>query len=124
MSELEQLLARVVEATADRTDLALYDARASLVPKTAENADWIYRWTEFVDARAYTDAALALVERVLPGWDYGLDRDQGQFFAVLSPEGATMAKGFQSEGRTITLAILTALLKALIARTLIGERET
>ncbi len=63
------------------------------------------------------DAALALVERMLPGWDYGMDRDQGEFIVTLTAAGASMAKGHQAEAATLPLAILTALLNALIART-------
>jgi hypothetical protein len=59
------------------------------------------------------DAALGLAERMLPGWDYGLDRDEGQFFATLAPAGGSMARGYQAEGSSLPLAIILALLKAL-----------
>ncbi len=59
------------------------------------------------------DAALAVLDRVLPGWDFGLDRDDGQFFATIAPIGVSMAKGYKGEACSLPLAILAALLKAL-----------
>lgn len=68
---------------------------------------------------ASIDAALALAERVLPGWDYEITgiRAHGAV-AILWKEGwrDDWERATRSESATPPLAILAALLKALIAQ--------
>lgn len=56
------------------------------------------------------DAALALVERVLPGWDWEIELDEHGAAVFLRPDRV------HADGETVPLAILAALLKALIAQ--------
>lgn len=66
---------------------------------------------------ASLDAALALVERVLPGWEFAIEVER-------STDGPTIwrvemgdpLRGWQSEAPTPALALCIALLRALIAR--------
>lgn len=74
------------------------------------------------------DSALALVERVLPGWTftiarhYGHDNPTGPFYADMASvewiQDLPGTEGQQAEayGATPALALLSALLKALIAK--------
>lgn len=60
---------------------------------------------------ASLDAAIALVERVLPGWSFMLDnRLRPQ--AKLLPPGQISSADERSTGETIAIALLIALLKA------------
>jgi len=69
-----------------------------------------------LDAGAWTDFALALVERLLPGWRClsGQDSDcaEGQCVASLFPSGSL---GRTAYGPSVSLAILRVLLTVLIA---------
>jgi hypothetical protein len=69
-------------------------------------------WGMISQYTASIDAALALVERVLPGCGYSLEKDEGRFLASLEVSRC------MEEGKSHPLAILDALLSALI------ERET
>jgi len=69
-------------------------------------------------AKRYTaslDAAIALVERCLPGWDWKVQTWDDQFAADLEPH-ETSETGFLATGTTPAIALLIALLRALEAR--------
>ena len=61
---------------------------------------------------ASIDAALALAERVLPGWAWML---RGSFAKLWEPHGKPPGNDFDAMGRSPALAIIAAILKALIA---------
>lgn len=63
---------------------------------------------------ASIDAALALMGRVLPGWDWTVSR--GGFAEVQEPDKGDMGSFWQSRAATPALAILAATLRALIAK--------
>jgi hypothetical protein len=70
---------------------------------------------------ASLDAALALVERVRPGWDVVIgtsDYPSGQPWARIYPQGHMHKGSGDVEAKTPALALLAALLKSLI-----GEGE-
>jgi hypothetical protein len=62
------------------------------------------------------DAALALVERLLPGWDWGVERYGLQASGKVWPAGWHDAKVVRAFAPTTPLAILKALVAALIAQ--------
>jgi hypothetical protein len=64
------------------------------------------------------DAALALVERVLPGWGYTIEAAMpGLGVSVhLWPPRPTVDEGEEGEGPTPALALILALINALIAQ--------
>lgn len=63
---------------------------------------------------ASLDAAVALIEKALPGWVYTADSslNEVQLFSPAWPDGPSS----DGHGATMTLAYLSALLKALIVR--------
>jgi hypothetical protein len=104
MSDLEQLLERVRAANGadDCLDYAIY-----------------LQFRELIGLQSYTssiDAALALVERVLPGW-FGEDgrHTWGSHAILYTGEGRGRAR-IECYAPTHPLAILAALLSALIAQ--------
>lgn len=129
MGKLDDLIARV-EAASDRdrsidADIARMEGWTFTKMKGDRQEYWRKPGsTEYWDRRldgppAYTasiDVALALIERLLPGWDYGLDRDEGQYFATIAPVGPTTAKGVQAEAKSQPLAIMLAALRALASQ--------
>ena len=76
------------------------------------NVKTAYAWR--LPVTASLDAALALVERVLPGWDFTVKRfGMRANVEVFENNG----KGYEyASGKTPALALLAALLKALIAQ--------
>lgn len=66
------------------------------------------------------DAALALVEIMLPGWSWGFFnhfRKDDQFTAMLCNEPSiNLITAFDGDGVTVPLALLAALLSVLIAQ--------
>lgn len=79
-------------------------------------AAWAFCWDTRITASL--DAALALVERVLPGstWSVG-NRSRGAQAYMMRAPGLTLIGG---NAPTPALALLAALIQALIAK---GERE-
>lgn len=128
MTTLQDLLERVEKAEGSDWRLMMDVARAAY-PEAypdgwvydSEVADWRFlRFEKWVGAEAWDQAALALVERKLPGWTWRLDSpdsaSEPAFARLSGPEwrsGAGWAK-------TPALALLAALLRALIAQ---GEAE-
>lgn len=126
MSEREELLTRVQKATGpDREidgDIAeMFDAAPSHLPRvTGVGRSWL--WAEFVEpdswetwgAPEYTasiDAALALVERVLPGWKWQINKGEG--CGLILPGSTITTRVHWGKGANTPLAILAALLTAL-----------
>lgn len=64
------------------------------------------------------DAALALVGRLLPGWDWDIEKNQGVHYALLlmMPPPQDESGIFGADAPTTALAILRALVAALIAQ--------
>jgi len=137
MSQLEELLERIRAAKgADREidgDIAAaFEIAPSHLPRVTDvGRSWL--WADFVppddwetwEAPAFTasiDAALALVERVLPGWRLTLRQMSSQWRATMMDAGCspgmTLMLGFSTAefAPTAPLAILAALLSALIAQ--------
>ena len=138
VEELSSLLGRVERAT--RADLeldAMICAHFRLLSKEAETERWAINWDGPVVARggriylahddgatglhcaarpvtASLDAALGLVERLLPGvfWNVGTCSTRGR-----QPYSADIAigAGVEEPGATPALALLAALLRALLA---------
>lgn len=60
------------------------------------------------------DAALALVERMLPGWEYVLNvRDRGISANLIWPDQSPVVRAKVGRAATLPLAILAALLEAI-----------
>ncbi|MAN77825.1 MAG: hypothetical protein CML24_11680 [Rhizobiales bacterium] len=76
------------------------------------------------NSTASIDAALALVERVLPGWTHGHQKfpdgevfNSGGYQFFVAEDDADLDSGYASgEAPTLPLAVLAAMLKALIAQ--------
>jgi len=62
------------------------------------------------------DASLALVEEMLPGWDWSLHCDNGTAIAGIMPPSEDGCDTADCEAVTPALAIVKALLRALIAQ--------
>lgn len=114
---LEALLKRVEEAGGGSRDLdrdiwQAFDAAAAGAPH-GEMPGTFYT--------SSIDAALALVERVLPGWTYALDNAGRTFHCELnSNTGRFLLQGDierHASAPAAPLAILIAMLHALIAQT-------
>lgn len=90
---------------------SLDDVRLGFVDPTPLRSNF-YGW----DGEAYTasiDAALALVERVLPGWGYFLrhDSDSGYVAALVYPDAFRVTPG-ATNGANMATALCLALLRA------------
>jgi len=68
----------------------------------------------FTSACAYHDAALALMEAVLPGWLWTKKWSERNVVALIRPNQGPVVRGFEGEAATVPLAIILALLTALI----------
>src|ERR1700741_3715699 len=80
MADLAELLERVKAGSAPDRQLFQDVARALLPDYQTGLVDWRYEFGGFLGAGAWTDAALALVERLLPGWSWtggNIVRDDG-----------------------------------------------
>lgn len=122
MADLSSLIARVEAATGPDREL---DARLDALARNRTGFRWgghYYDCDQLVgaggdDVFPYTssvDYALALVERLLPGWAVSLTWQPS-----LNPPIAYCRIGMAvmpTKGRTLPLAILSALLKALEAQ--------
>jgi hypothetical protein len=124
MTTLQDLLARVESATESGVDLFL-SVGVALLPDTFpctidhnhERVQWKVRWTGWLGEGAFTEAALALVERVLPGWRWMVRRiEPSEFPSFGAYVEQVDGEHFWRTGSTPALAILSALLKALIAQ--------
>lgn len=66
---------------------------------------------------ASIDAALALVERLLPGWEWDVELNQGVYFCTLIRLPVTADEGMWcADAPTAPLAILKAMVAALMER--------
>ena len=131
MSNLQELLERVEKAEGgDRAidtalELLLLSATTKEFPGADPRSGLVLildakeRWVT-CDADEYTasiDAAVALVERMLPGWKVAIHIDTGGGAAdayVWNPESADPQH--QAFGETPALALIAALLRAMIAK--------
>lgn len=125
MSDLKELLERVEKAT--RADHPLgHEVLLALGARHDHDWDHEYWFGEDrlypYDITASIDAAVALVEKKLPGWSWLLSQ-RGSAYVIspdfepapedwLEPKGVT----FHGDGSTPALALIAALLKALIAQ--------
>ncbi len=115
VSDMVELLRRVEAATGpdrklDRALAALFGADVTQV-----GTNTIHRIGAYT---ASIDAALALVERMLPGWYWRIDRPLSGPSAELAefadgPQPSSLKRAFMADAPTVPLAILVALLKAL-----------
>lgn len=134
MISLDELLARVEKAEGPDRELDRDLARAFGWTETDTGNDWRdVNWNRPDGFRlpigtlaeppfftASLDAALALCERVLPGWSWmlrGASASGGQDFAKLwRPYQTPPGNDFDAFGKSPPLALLAAMLKALIAQ--------
>jgi hypothetical protein len=123
MTALSEILGRVEAATGPDRELFGAVANALDDQNAPDWANWWARFNALCDAEAWTDAALALVERALPDpfWMFakGRTRPDEPLFGFVLYEGEwdfnpETALGV-GEHDDRCLAILAALLKALIA---------
>jgi len=82
------------------------------------------RVNQLTDAGGHLDAALALVERVLPGWAWELTRWTGGGYTTSISQYNPGDEEFRGQGPTPALALLSALLKALSASVGSGEEAS
>lgn len=136
MTDLQALLTRVEEATggdreldaaiecafnwtAENTDadlLRMVQAGEPLAAVALVDPDWrLHEWVSPVTSSL--DAALALVERALPGsmWQVGFDPDDGSMCARIVT-AAPLCAHAKANHDTAALAICAAALRALIAQ--------
>ena len=136
MSDLAELLERVRAATGpDRSiDVAIAIAFPPEGEKRRELSDASTRCGQYwyshkyeegsrsaLEFTASIDAALALTERMLPGWSWKIVGEPGAVYphCAVVRNAATLsdvAEAFVASHRTPSLAILSALLAALIAQ--------
>lgn len=125
--QLQSLLDRVREAEgADRAiDASLFVLGEPSYASTGPMPGWIKEQEAGRDdfkviprVTASIDAALALTERVLPGWCYKLVQESGTYTFVVrdAPELAKVAASAVASKPTAPLAILCAVLTALYMR--------
>lgn len=114
-SQLSELLERVEGATADQQWALVRDA-ARLLLDIDDMAR--ARINQLCDAGGFTDAAVALVARVLSGWTWCLGYDEngaGKFYdAIIYSPDAKIDSGEQT-AKAPALALLAAMLKALLS---------
>jgi hypothetical protein len=116
---LTALLARV-EAATEMTWQLFTDASFAV----GANHDVLYdRLWHFVDAEAWETAALALIERRLPGWQWGIDSPYAPNHKLAHAELWTGDDEVIADAQTPTLALIAALLKAEIARAEATQEE-
>lgn len=86
-----------------------------------ELREWAIAWGSIPPATDSLDAALALVERVLPGWGIALQRMNGWGAAICE---TPTADRYHADAPTPAIALLIALVRALISRYFAGsDRE-
>lgn len=96
---------------AERNLMGIVTVPAWWTMPRASCAKWPHRTTPW-PLTASIDSALALAERVLPGWAWML---RGSFAKLWEPHGKPPGNDFDAMGRSPALAIIAAILKALIA---------
>jgi hypothetical protein len=108
-TEIEKLTRLIEVATAETQAQVLREVITTLIPDDGRN-----RLLKLVEAEGYETAALALVERVLPGWMWYVgsvgENDMPQ--ATIT-EPVEDCRDFVGHATTAPLAILLAMLKAL-----------
>ena len=123
-----------IEAMTDLRELekrleALEDCSEQIDAKTAEAIDRAFPFETEPDARyelisavrGSLDAAVALVERVLPGWGYFIRKDEeGINASLLYPNALRVSPGCGQHKSSPALALCLALIRALIAK---GDRH-
>lgn len=93
-----------------------WDAWSRLAKHRGSDLGMVANHGLWPDYTASLNAALTLVERALPGWDYRVERDEGVHKAGVWRSG-TYFGGYGTESApTPALALLAALLRALIAK--------
>lgn len=115
---ITELRARVEGATEASRELFIEIAR-SVVADYAAAIEWRSLYNGFIGCEAWTDAALALMERVRPGFCWRVHRQtpaeievtNGQFWATCGVPGAQE----DSRGEIAPLALLSAFFRALEA---------
>lgn len=114
---IEQLrsLAERLEKAMGPDDALLYDV-ANIAPSWREDDEYRRWFCGLINARAWEQAALTLVERLLPGWMWNVGENvepyKGEFVAWVSYDG----QRYTAHAPTPALAILRALVAALIAK--------
>ena len=125
MTDIAGLIERL-EAAAELDAQLFYDIATNVYPAAfpavwildKETADWRFRTLDcLIGAKAWESAALALVERVRPGWCWRAEKcpptylgPRGEpFWATCGPPGEQEA----AHGPTPAIALLIALLKSL-----------
>lgn len=113
MPDLTELLARVKVATGPARELDIAITRQFVHGKFYQTTETAGPYTSSIDA------ALALTERVLPGWKRSLFEKRGGagwVARVSSPRYETSSSGEDTPMPTASLALLAATLSALITR--------
>lgn len=101
--EIAELIRRVEAATAGSEELGV------AVNEALDIASYI---TDEGNPTESVDAALALVERVLPGWFGSVDWAPPKPTAHLNRDGGPWVGTVEAEGATLPLAILATVLRA------------
>lgn len=113
-TDISALIERVRAATESTQSETLYEVIDYFVPFKTQREDW-YTFEAFMSVGVHLDAAVALVERVLPGWVWTVS---------LGSEGKPTAFVFPKDGKitsmgsapTPALALVLALLLAMEAQ--------
>lgn len=131
MITLSELLERVEKATGADHPLE-HEVLLALGAKHDHDWDHEYWFGEVrllpYDITASIDAAVALVEKKLPGWGWYARKDsegshgQGCFAGLTYPKHNNVTPG-SATCATPALALIAALLRALIAHNNTGDRE-
>jgi len=114
-SDLTSLLIRVEKAEGADRELLVALGEALFID-FAPSPAWWKKFTRFIDAGAWTDAALALCKRLYPDVFFHVSRfsRDGGAEAHLYPN-RRIGDDYKAEAKTPALALLAALLKAKIA---------
>lgn len=116
-TELQALLKRVEAARGPNRELFLAIAE-SVVPDYRQEMEWRAAFNSFIGVGAWTDAALALAERVLPEANHlGVEKDLAGWNAYVSRNAIESGHWlFEAWGKkTPALALVAATLRAMIA---------
>lgn len=133
MTTLSALLDRVSEARGGDREIdhlvhdALVEPIGNRIYNTKANGgQFICADVTAPEYTASIDAALALVEKKLPGWAWKLDRAFGEppyIVAVVASRPIDVTAAHAGEAPTAPLAILSALLRALISQSESMEKK-
>lgn len=117
MNDLPTLLDRVRKADGPDRELDAALALAIGGWKMWKSKHGYWELANLPELTACIDAALALVEQVLPGCAFTIQRDWGDLNRCsISTDDITPTPPYVEDGQTLPLAILAALLSAIIAR--------